>query len=242
MSFVRTFADAPAVSRAAARDVVELAGDAIVARSRFTVALSGGSTRARCTSCLRARPLGLAAPGSGSSSSGATSARCHLTTRNPTTAWRPLPSSIRWACRARGHFELAIESGCSGYAAPLGFLEATGHGVLTLPQASLAMLQTDVHADEGGKALSGTQRAGQLQMKCPRCQQGNPTGKKFCGDCGAEKISTSKNWRPGERKQVTVLFADLKGGPHAPARITPCGLRRRPPHAAVCVKTRRDHP
>jgi 6-phosphogluconolactonase/glucosamine-6-phosphate isomerase/deaminase len=44
MSFVRTFADAPAVSRAAARDVVELAGDAIVARGRFTVALSGGST------------------------------------------------------------------------------------------------------------------------------------------------------------------------------------------------------
>jgi hypothetical protein len=86
MSFVRTFADAPAVSRAAARDVVELAGDAIVARGRFTVALSGGSTRARRTSCLRARPLGLAAPGSGSSSSGATSARCHLTTRNPTTA------------------------------------------------------------------------------------------------------------------------------------------------------------
>jgi hypothetical protein len=86
MSFVRTFADAPAVSRAAARDVVELAGDAIVARGRFTVALSGGSTRARCTSCLRAHPIGLAAPGSGSSSSGATSARCHLTTRNPTTA------------------------------------------------------------------------------------------------------------------------------------------------------------
>jgi 6-phosphogluconolactonase len=39
---VQTFADASAVSRA--RDLVELAGEAIVARGRFTVALSRGST------------------------------------------------------------------------------------------------------------------------------------------------------------------------------------------------------
>jgi class 3 adenylate cyclase/tetratricopeptide (TPR) repeat protein len=95
-------------------------------------------------------------------------------------------------------------------------------------------------------------------MKCPRCQHENPTGQKFCGDCGArlagscpacgaanppgqkfcgecgaalspsgprqsvtpdaytprhlaEKILTSKDSLEGERKQVTVLFADLKG-------------------------------
>src|SRR3990172_2488672 len=96
-------------------------------------------------------------------------------------------------------------------------------------------------------------------MKCPRCQHENPSGVKFCGECGArlesacsacgaanppgnkfcgqcggllvqtlpsakfaspqsytpkhlaEKILTSKSALEGERKQVTVLFADLKG-------------------------------
>jgi class 3 adenylate cyclase len=96
-------------------------------------------------------------------------------------------------------------------------------------------------------------------MRCPRCQQENPAGQKFCGECGArltavcpasgasnapgqkfcgecggslsqgaaagkfgspeiytpkhlaEKILTSKSALEGERKQVTVLFADLKG-------------------------------
>jgi class 3 adenylate cyclase/tetratricopeptide (TPR) repeat protein len=97
-------------------------------------------------------------------------------------------------------------------------------------------------------------------MKCPRCQQDNPTHARFClgcgahlalacGSCGAElpggarfclqcgqpvaagtaapvrspapetytpkhlaeKILTSKAALEGERKQVTVLFADLKG-------------------------------
>ncbi|OGL19010.1 MAG: hypothetical protein A3F92_01525 [Candidatus Rokubacteria bacterium RIFCSPLOWO2_12_FULL_71_22] len=68
-------------------------------------------------------------------------------------------------------------------------------------------------------------------MKCAGCGHGNPTGAKFCNDCGArlqtagpgaapgaytpkhlaEKILTSKSALEGERKQVTVLFADLKG-------------------------------
>src|SRR6266536_5400636 len=70
-------------------------------------------------------------------------------------------------------------------------------------------------------------------MQCPRCQQENPAGMKFCGECAApltkpagpafispesytpkhlaEKILTSRSALEGERKQVTVLFADLKG-------------------------------
>jgi len=96
-------------------------------------------------------------------------------------------------------------------------------------------------------------------MKCSRCQHENPSGLKFCGECGArlaamcgacgaanspeqkfcgecgtklspdiakarlmspasytpkhlaERILTSKSALEGERKQVTVLFADLKG-------------------------------
>src|SRR5262245_27151863 len=62
----------------------------------------------------------------------------------------------------------------------------------------------------------------------------NPPGQKFCGECGgalspgptggkfaapdaytpkhlAERILTSRAALEGERKQVTVLFADLKG-------------------------------
>jgi class 3 adenylate cyclase/tetratricopeptide (TPR) repeat protein len=68
-------------------------------------------------------------------------------------------------------------------------------------------------------------------MQCPRCMQDNPAHAKFCLECGirftapsrfgpprgytptylAERILTSRRTLEGERKQVTVLFADLKG-------------------------------
>ena len=73
-----------------------------------------------------------------------------------------------------------------------------------------------------------------LDQACPACGAAVPSGRKFCGSCGrpvgstpaaspapapraytprhlAEKILTSKSALEGERKQVTVLFADLKG-------------------------------
>jgi hypothetical protein len=71
---------------------------------------------------------------------------------------------------------------------------------------------------------------------CPSCGFLNEGSERFCGGCGkslaagptpdeprfssphsytpnhlAEKILTSKSALEGERKQVTVLFADLKG-------------------------------
>ena len=74
---------------------------------------------------------------------------------------------------------------------------------------------------------------GKLEVTCSACGAAVPPGRKFCGDCGqslstqttarfqspasytpkhlAEKILTSKAALEGERKQVTVLFADLKG-------------------------------
>ena len=72
-----------------------------------------------------------------------------------------------------------------------------------------------------------------LESLCPNCGAPVTPGKKFCRSCGApaapepagrltslqaytpkhlaEKILTSRNALEGERKQVTVLFADLKG-------------------------------
>ena len=78
-----------------------------------------------------------------------------------------------------------------------------------------------------------------LEVKCQSCGKGNPPTNKFCGECGhklsesvkpakdnalkldepqsyipkhlAEKILRSKASLEGERKQVTVLFADLSG-------------------------------
>src|SRR5262245_37686255 len=74
-----------------------------------------------------------------------------------------------------------------------------------------------------------------LAATCPSCRFTNEPGDEFCGGCGArlgapqpaqarftspgaytpkhlaEKILTLKSALEGERKQVTVLFADLKG-------------------------------
>jgi class 3 adenylate cyclase len=71
-----------------------------------------------------------------------------------------------------------------------------------------------------------------LAPTCGQCDTTLPAGAKFCLECGkpvdsspgpspapqvytpkhlAEKILTSRNALEGERKQVTVLFADLKG-------------------------------
>jgi hypothetical protein len=70
-------------------------------------------------------------------------------------------------------------------------------------------------------------------LKCANCGTDLPGGAKFCLECGqamgslasgrprspesytprhvAEKIFTSKTALEGERKQITVLFADVKG-------------------------------
>ena len=76
-----------------------------------------------------------------------------------------------------------------------------------------------------------------LELICPQCRHSNPPVSRFCAQCAtplakagasvpssrfespqaytpkhlAEKILTSRNALEGERKQVTVLFADLKG-------------------------------
>src|SRR5215471_16039626 len=89
-----------------------------------------------------------------------------------------------------------------------------------------------------------------LDVACPSCGAAVPPGRKFCGTCGkpltaqgepaprfaspeaytpkhlAEKILTSKGALEGERKQVTVLFADLKGSMELLADRDPEEARR----------------
>lgn len=84
------------------------------------------------------------------------------------------------------------------------------------------------HENAAGQKFCG-ECGGPLASTCPSCGAANPPRQKFCGDCAtalgarpaapdtytpkhlAEKILTSKSALEGERKQVTVLFADLKG-------------------------------
>jgi class 3 adenylate cyclase/tetratricopeptide (TPR) repeat protein len=84
----------------------------------------------------------------------------------------------------------------------------------------------------GAKFCSGC--GGRLEAVCPACGHPNLPGARFCNECGkpvaspsavpapvspqsytprylAEKILTSRHALEGERKQVTVLFADIKG-------------------------------
>jgi class 3 adenylate cyclase len=87
-----------------------------------------------------------------------------------------------------------------------------------------------------------------LAALCPQCGTEVTPGKRFCGSCGApvtvqvvdrfaapdaytpkhlaEKILISKAALEGERKQVTVLFADLKGSMELLADRDPEEARR----------------
>ena len=88
------------------------------------------------------------------------------------------------------------------------------------------------HENPAGMKFCG-QCAAPIMAACPACGAVNPPGNRFCGQCAAplaadsraklagpdsytpkhlaEKILTSRASLEGERKQVTVLFADLKG-------------------------------
>jgi class 3 adenylate cyclase len=77
-------------------------------------------------------------------------------------------------------------------------------------------------------------------LACPRCGTANPKGRRFCDSCAqplaeasapdprsylpkhlAEKILTSRGALEGERKQVTVLFADVKGSMDLAEHVDP---------------------
>ncbi len=84
-----------------------------------------------------------------------------------------------------------------------------------------------------------------LELVCPGCEQRNPPAARFCNGCGAsletaapvhtagpaprdytpkhlaDKILPSKSALEGERKQVTILFADVKGSMSLAERVDP---------------------
>ncbi len=89
------------------------------------------------------------------------------------------------------------------------------------------------HENVAGAKFCGECGA-RLEAACAACSTVNPAGNKFCHECGtalgigsddarfaspdaytpghlARKILTARASLPGERKKVTVLFADLKG-------------------------------
>jgi Double zinc ribbon/Adenylate and Guanylate cyclase catalytic domain len=108
--------------------------------------------------------------------------------------------------------------------------------------------------ENSGDAVFCQECGTRLETACPSCGTANQLGAKFCKKCGqrlsgpqaepampgprfgpperytpkhlAEKILTSKAALEGERKQVTVLFADLKGSMELLADRDPEEARR----------------
>jgi class 3 adenylate cyclase len=95
---------------------------------------------------------------------------------------------------------------------------------------------------EGRKFCAGCGAA--LAVACAACDAKNQPRDRFCGECGkplasaakesterdprsytpkhlAEKILTIRSALEGERKQVTVLFADLKGSMDLGEKVDP---------------------
>src|SRR5215213_5959843 len=105
------------------------------------------------------------------------------------------------------------------------------------------------HENTGGKFCG--ECGVRLELRCAACGEPNPPSNKFCQNCGerltasptpakppapspelytpqhlAERILTSRAALEGERKQVTVLFADLKGSMELLADRDPEEARR----------------
>ncbi len=56
-------------------------------------------------------------------------------------------------------------------------------------------------------------------MTCPNCRAGNPEGAKFCSNCGT--ALTAPRPVEGERRVVTILFADVVGSTALAERVDP---------------------
>ncbi len=90
----------------------------------------------------------------------------------------------------------------------------------------------------GANVASGKKFCGDcgspLPWRCRACGSENPPDKRFCGDCGAAQTSGSTALPEPppaaiaplpERRQLTVMFADLVGSTPLGARLDPEDLR-----------------
>src|SRR5262245_24670686 len=101
------------------------------------------------------------------------------------------------------------------------------------------MICTQCHSENYFEAIFCDQCGARLETACPKCGEPNRPQAQFCRSCGlaidqsrgsvpgivqrapspdtyvpphlAEKILSSRHVLEGERKQVTVLFADMRG-------------------------------
>jgi class 3 adenylate cyclase/tetratricopeptide (TPR) repeat protein len=74
-----------------------------------------------------------------------------------------------------------------------------------------------------------------VRVICPRCGKENPSGAKFCLECGSSLVVEGRLAAREERKVVSVLFADLAGFTSQAERLDPEEVRAilQPYHASV---------
>jgi predicted ATPase/class 3 adenylate cyclase len=116
------------------------------------------------------------------------------------------------------------------------------------------MICSRCQAENPGDAAFCDECGARLELRCPRCGNANRANAKFCKQCGqrlsdvpaapsvpgaqagrgsavvprylAEKILASRRFIEGERKQVTVLFADIRGSTSVIEKLDPEEVRR----------------
>jgi len=116
------------------------------------------------------------------------------------------------------------------------------------------MICTECQAENSFDAIFCDHCGARLETACPECGEPNRGGATFCKKCGqrldrvgvvaskteqksaasdvripehlAEKILASRDFMEGERKQVTILFADIKGSTKLIEKLDPEEVRK----------------
>src|SRR5262249_43054840 len=106
----------------------------------------------------------------------------------------------------------------------IGPLALKGEGHMFCPRCGASVVSIKKFCGDCGSPLP---------LECKACGAENSPGRRFCGDCGASlttpsiKVTPAAESRPAtaERRQVTVMFADLVGSTALSTRLDPEELR-----------------